>query len=150
MNPGRTTERAALVLAGAATGALAYAWISRRKQLATDPAADSHKPTTLETQHAGGLTVAADALQDDIMREQFTRNIQFFGDAAQAKVFGSFVVIVGLGVRALVRLLKLLPGELILSQMMFQGVGSHAATMLLRSGVGRLRLIDFDQVCTLC
>ena len=27
-----------------------------------------------------------------------------------------------------------------------QGVGSHAATMLLRSGVGRLRLIDFDQV----
>lgn len=27
-----------------------------------------------------------------------------------------------------------------------QGVGSHAAHMLLRSGVGRLRLIDFDQV----
>jgi tRNA A37 threonylcarbamoyladenosine dehydratase len=27
-----------------------------------------------------------------------------------------------------------------------QGVGSHAAHMLLRSGVGRLRLVDFDQV----
>ncbi len=27
-----------------------------------------------------------------------------------------------------------------------QGVGSHAAHLLLRSGVGRLRLIDFDQV----
>ena len=26
-----------------------------------------------------------------------------------------------------------------------QGVGSHAAHLLLRSGVGRLRLIDFDQ-----
>ena len=26
------------------------------------------------------------------------------------------------------------------------GVGSHAAHMLLRSGVGRLRLVDFDQV----
>ena len=28
------------------------------------------------------------------------------------------------------------------------GVGSHAATMLLRSGVGRLRIVDFDQVRT--
>lgn len=27
-----------------------------------------------------------------------------------------------------------------------QGVGSHAAHLLLRSGVGKLRLIDFDQV----
>ena len=27
-----------------------------------------------------------------------------------------------------------------------QGVGSHAAHMLLRAGVGRLRIIDFDQV----
>lgn len=27
-----------------------------------------------------------------------------------------------------------------------QGVGSHAAHLLLRSGVGRLRLIDFDLV----
>lgn len=26
------------------------------------------------------------------------------------------------------------------------GVGSHAANMLLRSGVGRLLLVDFDQV----
>lgn len=28
----------------------------------------------------------------------------------------------------------------------FQGVGSHAAHMLLRAGVGKLRLVDFDQV----
>lgn len=35
----------------------------------------------------------------------------------------SFVVVIGLG-----------------------GVGSHAASMLLRSGVGRLLLVDFDQV----
>lgn len=39
------------------------------------------------------------------------------------KIRGSFVIIVGLG-----------------------GVGSAAATMLVRSGVGRVRLIDFDQV----
>jgi hypothetical protein len=30
--------------------------------------------------------------------------------------------------------------------LLLQGVGSHAAHLLLRSGVGRLRLVDFDQV----
>lgn len=51
------------------------------------------------------------------------RNIQFFGLEAQQKVTASYVVVIGLG-----------------------GVGSHAASMLLRSGVGRLLLVDFDQV----
>ncbi|XP_022883460.1 tRNA threonylcarbamoyladenosine dehydratase 2, partial [Olea europaea var. sylvestris] len=53
----------------------------------------------------------------------FIRNIQFFGLEHQRKVTSSYVVIIGLG-----------------------GVGSHAASMLLRSGVGRLLLVDFDQV----
>jgi tRNA A37 threonylcarbamoyladenosine dehydratase len=53
----------------------------------------------------------------------FFRNIQFFGIESQKKVTESFVVVIGLG-----------------------GVGSHAASMLLRSGVGRLLLVDFDQV----
>ncbi|CAN1288501.1 tRNA threonylcarbamoyladenosine dehydratase, partial [Linum perenne] len=52
-----------------------------------------------------------------------TRNIQFFGFESQEKVTSSYVVVIGLG-----------------------GVGSHAASMLLRSGVGRLLLVDFDQV----
>ncbi|KAL5721921.1 hypothetical protein ACHQM5_005506 [Ranunculus cassubicifolius] len=52
-----------------------------------------------------------------------SRNIQFFGLESQRKVTESFVVVIGLG-----------------------GVGSHAASMLLRSGVGRLLLVDFDQV----
>lgn len=42
---------------------------------------------------------------------------------SQKKVTSSYVVVIGLG-----------------------GVGSHAASMLLRSGVGRLLLVDFDQV----
>ncbi|PKA47187.1 Nicastrin [Apostasia shenzhenica] len=50
-------------------------------------------------------------------------NIQFFGVEPQQKLVKSFVIVVGLG-----------------------GVGSHAASMLLRSGVGRLLLVDFDQV----
>lgn len=51
------------------------------------------------------------------------RNIQFFGLSSQKSVTASYVVVIGLG-----------------------GVGSHAAMMLLRSGVGRLLLVDFDQV----
>lgn len=48
----------------------------------------------------------------------------FFGEESFAtRVRPAFVVVVGLG-----------------------GVGSHAAHMLARSGVGRLRVIDFDQV----
>ncbi|CAO2818415.1 unnamed protein product [Amaranthus hypochondriacus] len=67
--------------------------------------------------------VIPDLLQDEIVSEQLTRNIQFFGLDSQQKVTKSFVVVIGLG-----------------------GVGSHAASMLLRSGVGRLLLVDFDQV----
>ncbi|WOL20135.1 tRNA threonylcarbamoyladenosine dehydratase 2 [Canna indica] len=62
-------------------------------------------------------------LEDEVVSEQLTRNIQFFGIEFQRKVSGSYVVVIGLG-----------------------GVGSHAASMLLRSGVGRLLLVDFDQV----
>lgn len=51
------------------------------------------------------------------------RNIQFFGFESQRKVTASYVVVIGLG-----------------------GVGSHAASLLLRSGVGKLLLVDFDQV----
>ncbi|XP_050228056.1 tRNA threonylcarbamoyladenosine dehydratase 2 isoform X2 [Mercurialis annua] len=66
---------------------------------------------------------ATDLLTDDIVAEQLTRNIQFFGHESQCKVTASYVVVIGLG-----------------------GVGSHAASMLLRSGIGRLLLVDFDQV----
>uniref|UniRef100_A0A7S3QJN2 THIF-type NAD/FAD binding fold domain-containing protein n=1 Tax=Dunaliella tertiolecta TaxID=3047 RepID=A0A7S3QJN2_DUNTE len=61
--------------------------------------------------------------EDEVITEQLTRNIQFFGVEKQQHIADSFVIVVGLG-----------------------GVGSHAAHMLLRSGVGKLRLIDFDQV----
>lgn len=62
-------------------------------------------------------------LEDEVVSEQLTRNIQFFGFEFQRKVSDAYVVVVGLG-----------------------GVGSHAASMLLRSGIGRLLLVDFDQV----
>lgn len=60
---------------------------------------------------------------EDLLREQLARNYAFLGEEGMSKLRGSYVVVVGAG-----------------------GVGSWAALMLLRSGVGRIRLIDFDQV----
>lgn len=58
-----------------------------------------------------------------IINEALARNIAFFGDEGQQRVRDSFVIVVGLG-----------------------GVGAAAATMLVRSGVRKIRLIDFDMV----
>jgi tRNA A37 threonylcarbamoyladenosine dehydratase len=60
---------------------------------------------------------------DELMAEQLSRNTLFFGEAGQKKIGEAFVIVVGLG-----------------------GVGSHAAHMLARAGIGKLRLVDFDQV----
>ncbi|KAK9894842.1 ubiquitin-protein ligase molybdopterin-converting factor [Cystobasidium minutum MCA 4210] len=60
---------------------------------------------------------------EEIINEQLARNIAFLGEEAVEKIRNSFVVVVGMG-----------------------GVGSAAATMLARSGVGKIRIIDFDQV----
>jgi tRNA A37 threonylcarbamoyladenosine dehydratase len=57
------------------------------------------------------------------VREQLARNYAFLGEEGVARVRGASVVIVGCG-----------------------GVGSWAAVMLARSGVARLRLVDFDYV----
>ncbi|KAJ3324445.1 hypothetical protein HDV06_006856 [Boothiomyces sp. JEL0866] len=59
----------------------------------------------------------------ELMDEQLSRNIAFLGREGVDKVRKSFVVVVGLG-----------------------GVGSHAAHLLVRSGVEHVRFIDFDQV----
>ncbi|KAF9411820.1 hypothetical protein BGZ94_001226 [Podila epigama] len=60
---------------------------------------------------------------EELVREQLARNIAFLGEEGVQKLRDSFVIIVGAG-----------------------GVGSWAASMLIRSGVGRIRIIDFDQV----
>ncbi|RMZ76313.1 hypothetical protein DV738_g4990, partial [Chaetothyriales sp. CBS 135597] len=60
---------------------------------------------------------------EELVLEQLARNRVFLGDAGLAKVRDSFVIVVGLG-----------------------GVGSHCVAALARSGVGRIRVVDFDQV----
>lgn len=59
----------------------------------------------------------------EIKNELFSRVESFFGRDGLDRIKNSFVIVVGLG-----------------------GVGSHCAHMLVRSGVSRLRLVDFDQV----
>ncbi|KAI9629896.1 hypothetical protein PSHT_09137 [Puccinia striiformis] len=60
---------------------------------------------------------------ESLIAEQLARNLAFLGPPGNQNVRNAFVIIIGLG-----------------------GVGSSAATSLVRSGVGRIRLIDFDQV----
>ncbi|KAF8635658.1 hypothetical protein AX15_000289 [Amanita polypyramis BW_CC] len=60
---------------------------------------------------------------EGLIREQLARNYAFFGEEAMAKIRKGSVVIVGCG-----------------------GVGSWAAVMLVRSGVSKIRLVDFDYV----
>ncbi|GLC37284.1 hypothetical protein PLESTB_001140300 [Pleodorina starrii] len=105
-------------LVGAGAAYIAYSLVGNRNAAAaqTPPASSTTIGTT------GGASLE-NFLQDEVLTEQLTRNVQFFGEEGQVAIAKSFVVVVGLG-----------------------GVGSHAAHLLLRSGVGRLRLIDFDQV----
>ena len=106
--------------AGAATSALIAAWLRRNDLL---PLLQGSRPAGGSAKPQGGPTVGPHDLNDVIVQEHLARNIQFFGEQAVQDIASSYIVVVGLG-----------------------GVGSHAAHHLLRSGVGRLLLIDFDQV----
>ncbi|KAF9291957.1 hypothetical protein BGZ68_001043 [Mortierella alpina] len=60
---------------------------------------------------------------EELVLEQLARNIAFLGEEGVQKLRDSFVVVVGAG-----------------------GIGSWAASMLIKSGVGKIRIIDFDNV----
>ncbi|OGE56765.1 hypothetical protein PENARI_c002G07513 [Penicillium arizonense] len=88
-------------------------------------AAASEIPLSKEDERSAALARRAQQgdYDDDLILEQLARNRVFLGDEGLAKLRSSFVVVVGCG-----------------------GVGSHAAASLARSGVSKIRLIDFDQV----
>ncbi|KAG0052327.1 hypothetical protein BGZ83_002720 [Gryganskiella cystojenkinii] len=60
---------------------------------------------------------------EELIQEQLARNIAFLGEDGVTNLRKSFVIVVGAG-----------------------GIGSWAASMLIKSGVGKVRIIDFDQL----
>src|ERR1700733_6895511 len=59
-----------------------------------------------------------------VLHRRFDRMGRLVGDQNMEKLFGAHVMVSGLG-----------------------GVGSWAAESLARSGIGRLTLVDFDEIC---
>lgn len=88
-------------------------------------AASLSPAATREDERAAALARRAQNgdYDDELITEQLTRTASFLGPDRFALLRDSFVVVVGLG-----------------------GVGSHCTSALARSGVSRIRLIDFDQV----
>ncbi|KAG8627088.1 hypothetical protein KVT40_004571 [Elsinoe batatas] len=80
-----------------------------------------------ETEDSRSAALAARAqtghYDEELILEQLARNRAFLKDPGLTKLREAFVIVVGCG-----------------------GVGSHAISALARSGIGAIRLIDFDQV----
>ncbi len=122
---------AAALVGGAVVGAAVTLAFSRRSARSLSAAVSAAGGGSSTAQWAAktaaaptrAAAVARGADSIELKREQLSRNEQFFGEEGQAAIENAFVVVIGLG-----------------------GVGSHAAHMLARSGVKRMRLVDFDNV----
>ncbi|KAK6540819.1 hypothetical protein TWF694_008207 [Orbilia ellipsospora] len=96
----------------------------------SNPPAEQHPAAAITDAQSIALAKTAQSLAssnkpipEELILEQLSRNHSFLGTKGLRTIRSSFVIVVGLG-----------------------GVGSWCATMLVRSGIGRIRLIDFDQV----
>lgn len=123
---------ATAVAASSVTAGLLYAYTSysrreRRKNLnkeiSRSIALSDETKSTAPTPPADVRDVDDLKYDEDLIKEQLARNYAFFGEEGMSKIRGGNVVVVGCG-----------------------GVGSWAAVMLVRSGVSKIRLIDFDYV----
>ncbi|KAJ9310138.1 hypothetical protein C8Q69DRAFT_497785 [Paecilomyces variotii] len=141
----QTQLTATAVLSGAAVAGtiLGYQALKRReavKELKSSipPISEQHKaqklseygtatPPSMSKEDERSAALARRAQEgdydEDLILEQLARNRVFLTDEGLAKLRSSFIIVVGCG-----------------------GVGSHATAALARSGVGKIRLIDFDQV----
>ncbi|EAQ89599.1 hypothetical protein CHGG_06218 [Chaetomium globosum CBS 148.51] len=129
-NPRVQLAATAVVSAAVAAGAiLTYQRLQegdpRLPPEAIHPPARRRRPSPPINLHNQALAHRAQNgdFDDELILEQLARNRVFLSDAGLQKLRGAFVVVVGCG-----------------------GVGSHACAALARSGVQRIRLVDFDQV----
>lgn len=137
---------AAAVLSGAAVAAGIFSFQSVKRREAVDklkasiPGLDDHHHADALTEYGfadslpklspedeRGAAMARRAQEgdydEDLILEQLARNRVFLTHDGLQRLRSSFIVVVGCG-----------------------GVGSHATSALTRSGVSKIRLIDFDQV----
>ncbi|KAH9048922.1 ubiquitin-protein ligase molybdopterin-converting factor [Lactarius hengduanensis] len=129
------SHKTQLLLTAAATAFTTYSLLSiyqsrsrqkRRNDLAEDIKRSLSEQTSsnrVQPSPSSLLPAPGTEYAEHLVREQLARNYAFLGEEGVARVRGSSVVVVGCG-----------------------GVGSWAAVMLARSGVARIRLIDFDYV----
>ncbi|KAL6718848.1 hypothetical protein ACLMJK_003082 [Lecanora helva] len=99
---------------------------SHHAEMLTEFGVASTLPTAhTEDERAAALARRAQSgdYDDELIAEQLTRTASFLGPDRYSILRDAFVIIVGLG-----------------------GVGSHCTSALARSGVSKIRLIDFDQV----
>lgn len=94
-----------LCIGGAAGAAAACAalhvmqqrqWNARSRQY--DPASHAQESSLKPVAVPNSGTGLHNVHEDEILAEQFTRNVQFFGQQGQLKIANAFVVVIGLGV----------------------------------------------------
>ena len=121
--PAMAFVTAATAAAGLAAAALVVVRLRqmRGKPPKDDAGADAIKKElpflSLQSEAARAAETAQD--EEEILAEQLSRNCAFLGEVGQARVEAAFVVVVGVG-----------------------GAGSHAAQLVGRTGVRRIRLVD--------
>ena len=70
-------------------------WNASRRQYSAIADKEQRSPSSPVQGSSCGLS---DFVSDEVLSEQFTRNVQFFGQDGQLKIANAFVVVVGLGV----------------------------------------------------
>ena len=123
--PSSSSDAGAKSFLAGATCALLVRWIFdsfNRKHRTAEEASGSNRNSNPACNSAKKKPHNHD-LPELLRREQLSRHELYFGTPGMETLRSARVCVVGLG-----------------------GVGSHTAIMLARGGVGRLRLIDFDQV----
>ena len=104
---GPSARVAVAAAAGLAVGAAAtYLLLQQRDSVSGRPpivGSAAAAPQAQQRQHQEAQAVqpassVRNFLQDEVLMEQLTRNVQFFGEEAQQTIANSFVIVVGLGV----------------------------------------------------
>lgn len=114
---------AGFAIGTALTAAAAYVINVSTCRLSSTPAGNADASSSSSTTASRPSRAQSTRMPPEIRSEQLSRNQLYFGDEGMKSIVMARVAVIGLG-----------------------GVGSHCAHLLARSGVGYLRMIDFDQV----